>query len=107
MRRIREAVQSSTNTKRRLVSAQTWVPKIKETAILLAIPIYLIFDGQIIFLYSAALYLDYLGPGEKIRKESTVGVILMGSQFCEHVLKVIITPEPMGFGGLYTLRRCS
>lgn len=30
-----------------------------------------------------------------------VGVSLMGSQFCEHVLQLVINPEPVGFGGLY------
>ena len=30
-----------------------------------------------------------------------VDVILMGSQFCEHVRRVVIIPEPVGFGGLY------
>ncbi len=48
-----------------------------------------------------ALLLDHFGPGEKICKESTVGVVLMGGQFCEHVFQVVINPESVGFGGLY------
>ena len=56
---------------------------------------------KLFFLYDAALLLNNFGPWEKICKESTVGVILMGSQFCEHVLQVVINPETVGFGGLY------
>ena len=48
---------------------------------------------NLIFLYSATLLLNHFEPEEKICKESTVGVILMGSQFCEHVLQVVINSE--------------
>ena len=50
---------------------------------------------KLFFLYGAALLLDPFGPREKICKESTVGVILMGGQFCEHVLQVVINPQPV------------
>lgn len=33
--------------------------------------------------------------------EGTIGVILMGSQFGEHVRQVVINPELVGFGSLY------
>lgn len=56
---------------------------------------------KLFFLYDAALLLDHFGPGKKICEESTIGVILMGSQFCEYILQIIINPETVGFGGLH------
>lgn len=56
---------------------------------------------KLFFLYGAALLLDHFGPGKKICEESTIGVILMGSQFCEYILQIIINPETVGFGGLH------
>ena len=56
---------------------------------------------KLFFLYDAALLLDYFGPGKKICEESTIGVILMGSQFCEYILQIIINPETVGFDGLH------
>lgn len=30
-----------------------------------------------------------------------IGAILMGSQFCEYILQIIINPETVGLGGLH------
>ena len=77
-----------------MVNTQTWVPQNKRSRHFIGDSY--IFDRwqlNYFFRYSATLLLNHFEPGENICKKSTVGVILMGSQFCEHVLQVVINSE--------------
>ena len=45
--------------------------------------------------------MDYFGPGEKVGKEVTAGIVLVCCQFGQHILQIFVDPETVCFCSLY------
>ena len=58
-----------------------------------------IFFGN--FFQTAAFFLSGFGPGEKVCKEISAGIILVRCQFGQHIFQIFVDPESVCFCSLY------